>query len=138
MQIEYANYADHVELGMDHFSKVRVIIWDARSSYQNLAYGLGLSPASVNTIKQSNHYDMEKCFDGILEEVLKNGLSRNKLAEVLESRQLDYGLLANKVRVAKFGMLLCIAIVRTWSLCLLTLVLKVLLELFEQLVSVMG
>ena len=93
---------------MDHFNKVRNFIWDTRSSYQNLAYGLDLSPASVNTIKQSNHCDVEKCFDRILEEILKKGLSRNKLAEVLESRQLGYTLLANEVRAAEFGRLFCI------------------------------
>ena len=46
---------------------------------------------------------MEKCFERTLEEVLKNGLSRNKLAEVLESEQLGYRQLAKKVREAKFG-----------------------------------
>ena len=99
-------YAGDVEWGMEHFSEVRDLIWDARSSYQNLGYGLSLSPPSVNTIKQSNHFDVEKCFDGILEEVLKNGLSRNKLAEVLESRQLGHTVLAKKVREANFGKLI--------------------------------
>ena len=99
---------------MDHFSKVRDLIWDARSSYENLGYGLGLSPASVDTIKQSNHSDVEKCFDRILEEVLKRELSRNKLAEVLESRHLGYRLLAKKVREKEYGKLFCIA---TCSLC---------------------
>ena len=104
-----------VEWGTDHFSEVRNLIWDVRANYQNLGYGLKLSPASVNAIKQSNHCDVEKCFDGILEEALKDGLSRNKLAEVLESRQLGYTLLAKKVREAKFGKLFCIATAVVWE-----------------------
>ena len=77
------------------------------SIYQNLGYGLSLSPATVNTIKQSNQLDVEKCFDAILEEVLKKGLSRNKLAEVLEGKTLGYGQLAQKVREANFCKLFC-------------------------------
>lgn len=109
---------------MDHFYEVRDLIWDARHRYQSLAYGLGLSPASVNSIKQSNHDDVEKCFDRILEEALNNGLSRNKLAEVLESKQLGCTLLAKKVREAKFGKLLLHEVYVRYNL--LTLVLIVL------------
>ena len=120
----FKNYADHVELGMDHFNEVQALIWEARPRYQSLAYGLGLSPATVSAIRQDNRDDTEKCFYGVLEEVLKKGVSRNKLAAVLESRQLGYTLLAKKVREAKFGKLLLHELYVRYSL--LTLVLIVL------------
>ena len=106
-------YAGDVQWGMDHFSEVLDLIWDARSSYQGLGYGLGLSPATINAIKQSNFHNTENCFDKILEEALKNGLSRNKLAKVLESKTMGYGQLAKKVRAANFCKLYYLY---TWSI----------------------
>lgn len=94
-------------MGTHHFNQIQQLIWDVRSSYKKLGYCLGLSYASVESIQQSSH-DADDSFHGILNEALKMGLSRNKLAKVLESKTLGYGYLAQKVRAANFCELFCI------------------------------
>ena len=91
-----------VVLRSEHFIQVREFLWNARSNYQNLGYCLGVSPESVRAVQESNHYIVDKCFDEILKELLKPGLSRNRLAEALASGTMRYGHLAQRVRIANF------------------------------------
>ena len=98
-------YVGDVVWQIQHLGQVQDLIYDARSSYKNLAYALGLDPALVNGIEQSNRWNTDLCFSEILQEVLQNGLSRKKLADVLELKTLRFGQLAKKVREANFGKL---------------------------------
>lgn len=95
-------YAGDVVWGVEHFSAVQDLIWDARANYQQLGLSLGFLPGTISAIKQTHHYDTVECFNQVLEDALKKGLSRNKLAGVLESKQLGYGQLAQRVRAANF------------------------------------
>ena len=90
-------------LGSSNFVEVRQLIWEVRSNYRNFGIALGLLPSDISTIVQSNHHDTVSCFDGVLDEILRRGLTKNQLAEALESQTLRYGQLAQKVRAKTFS-----------------------------------
>ena len=82
----------------EHFKEVRDLLWSTRSQYNNLGYALNIPAGTMTTIQRSNFYQVEACYDAVLLEVLKRGVTQEKLAEALESRQLKYEQLAQKVR----------------------------------------
>ena len=90
-------------LGSSNFKEVQQLIWEVRSNYRHFGIALGLLPADINTIIQSNHYDTVNCFNGVLDEILKRGLTKDQLAEALDSQTLRYGQLAQKVRAKTFS-----------------------------------
>lgn len=102
MGLLFLLYVGDVVWQIEHLGLVQNLIYDARSSYKNLAYALGLDPALVTGIEQSKHWVTDECFSEILREVLQSGLSRKKLADVLESKTLRFGQLAKRVREANF------------------------------------
>ena len=112
-------YAGDVLWGSEHFTQVQELIWNARSSYPNLAYALGLDFTTVSGIQQSNHHNTDACFNTVLQLVLQNGLSRNKLANALDAKTVRHGQLARKVRTTNFTceLLFC---VHTVSIIMIT------------------
>ena len=88
---------------IDHFQQVRELIWDVRAHYTYLGFALGLSPSDLSTIEKSNFFDVGKCFDAVLCQVLMDDLTQEGLARALESKTIKYGQLAKKVRAAKFS-----------------------------------
>ena len=90
-------------LGSKHFKEVRELIWEVRSNYKNFGIVLDLLPSDINTIVQTHHYDTVNSFSGVLEEILKRGVSKEELAKALESQTLGYGQLAQKVRAKTFS-----------------------------------
>ena len=84
-----------------HFETVRKLIWDARTSYQNIAFVLGLNPSTVNEINL-NHSDTGDRFLAVLQLAFQNGLTKNQLAAALDSPSLRWGQLAKKLREANF------------------------------------
>ena len=85
-------------LGEEHHGEVRELLWSTRSQYNNLGYALGIPADTMTTIPRENFYRAEDCYDAVLREVLKCGVTQEKLAEALESRQLKYEQLAQRVR----------------------------------------
>ena len=90
-------------LGSSNFGEVRDLIWEVRSSYRLFGIALGLLPGDINPIVQSNHYDTVNCFDGVLDEILRRGVTKDELANALESKTLRFGQLAEKVRAMTFS-----------------------------------
>ena len=90
-------------LGSNNFKEVRELIWEVRSNYKNLGIALGLLPSDINTIVQSSHYDTVSCFDGVLDEILRRGVTKEDLAKALDSQTLRYGQLAQKVQGKTFS-----------------------------------
>ena len=86
-----------------HFREVQHLIWEIRPNYQNFAYVLGLTPGHVAAIRQTHHSVTDDCFNAVLTEILKRGVTQEKLAEALESKELGYVQLAQKVRAATFS-----------------------------------
>lgn len=60
-----------VELISDNLPKVRNLIWDARNEWYDLGLELGLSQATLQTIKNENPTDVKACFREMLSEWLK-------------------------------------------------------------------
>lgn len=89
-------------LGEDHFKEVLDLLWSARSNYTNLGYALGLPVGTMAAIPQSNFYNVDRCFEAVLREVLIRGVTQEELACGLESKTLNYGQLAVIVRNHKF------------------------------------
>ena len=79
------------------------MIWEVRSSYRLFGIALGLLPGDINPIVQSNHYDTVNCFDGVLDEILRRGVTKDELANALESKTLRFGQLAEKIRTTTFS-----------------------------------
>ena len=84
-----------------HFGTVQALIWDARNDFQNIGYALGLDPPTVKEIENDN-CDTGDRFVAILQLAFQNGLTRNQLADALDSPTVHHGHLAKKVRSAKF------------------------------------
>ena len=86
-----------------HFHEIQNLIWEIRSEYQNFGYALGLSSGDVAAIRETHHSNADDCFNAVLKEILKQGVTQEKLAEALESRMLGRVQLAKKVRAAIFS-----------------------------------
>ena len=86
------------KLTKEHFSAVKDLLYEVRSKYENLGFALGLLPGDIKAIKKANQQDVDGCYSDVLEQVLKNGITREELAKALESPGLQYGVLARKVR----------------------------------------
>ena len=89
-----------------HFETVRVLIWDARISYQDIGFALGLDPSTVDKIKR-DHSDMGDGLNAVLQLAFQKGLTKNQLAAALDSGTVRMGQLARKVREANFKCKLC-------------------------------
>ena len=92
---------DNVMLGSKQFTAVHALIWGARGSYWNLAYALDVA-YDVSSITQTNREDVEKCFDAVLNEILKKGVMQEDLAKALESETVGHKQLAQSVREKTF------------------------------------
>ena len=103
MILAFFSHLETTMLGSSNFGEVQQLIWEVRSNYRLFGIVLGLLPADINTIVQSNHYDTVNCFDGVLDEILRRGLTKDQLAEALDSQTLHYGQLAEKVRAKTFS-----------------------------------
>ena len=90
-------------LGKEHFSQLQKLLWEVRPDYQNLGYALNLSHADVKSITQTCRHVTDDCFNDVLTEVLKRGVTQENLAKALESKLLHYTKLAEKVRTATFS-----------------------------------
>ena len=85
-------------LSEEHHGEVRELLWSTRSQYNNLGYALNIPAGTMSTIPKENFYQVEACYNAVLIEVLKRGVTQEQLAEALESRQLKYEQLAQIVR----------------------------------------
>ena len=91
-----------VEFDMDkHFRMVQELIWHARTDFQNIGYALGLDPATVKEIKD-DHRDTGDRFVAVLQLAFQRGLTRNQLADALDSQTVRQRQLARKLRNANF------------------------------------
>ena len=84
------------------FNELRELIWEARNDYRSLAFALGVTHDVVVSIEQTNHNNVERCFDAVLDEGLKKGVMQEDLAIALKSKMIRHQLLAQRVRKTTF------------------------------------
>ena len=60
-----------VEMVPANLSKVRNVIWDAKTEWYDLGLELNLSESTLQTIKKENPTDVKACFREMLSEWLK-------------------------------------------------------------------
>ena len=93
---------DNVMFTSKQFNCLRELIWDARNDYRSLAFALGVTHDVVVSMEKNNQNDVERCFDAVLDEVLKKGVTQEDLAKALESKMVRRPLLAQGVHEATF------------------------------------
>ena len=103
-------------LGEEHHGEVRELLWSTRSQYNNLGYALNIPAGTMTTIPKENFYQVEACYNAVLLVVLRRGVTQEKLAEALESRQLKYEQLAQKVRDHTFKTSELFLTISLWNL----------------------
>lgn len=85
---------------LNNVNEILDLIWEARTTFNNLGMALGLSPHDITAIKQSNHYVTEDCFIAVMTDVVNQGVTQEDLARALESTTVRQNVLAQKVRDA--------------------------------------
>ena len=86
----------------EHFRELQLLLWDACSEYENFGHALNLSPTDVTAIKKTHQLDTNECFNAVLTEVLKRGVTQEDLVKVLKSTTLQYVQLAEKLQNKTF------------------------------------
>ena len=87
-------------LTVNDLATVQRKVWEGRPKWYNLGLELGLTPGTLDSIKQTNHYDTDECFKATLKEWLsKPELDRSwsKLAKSLNEKTVGFGYLAEEI-----------------------------------------
>ena len=89
-------------LTIHHLPQVLDAIWEARSKYTNIGLDVGLSPETIDSIQDTCHNNVDKCFQEVLKACLNKGITQRKLANALKAQTVGRAHLGEQLLATTF------------------------------------
>ena len=83
---------------VNSLTELQKTIWDARPRYFNIGLDLGIDENTIQSIQISKKDRVEDCFQAVLSECVKKGITWDQVAEVLKAPAVGYEMLAEQVQ----------------------------------------
>lgn len=95
--------ADKNWLQNNNLAELQKLIWEARTKYYNIGLELGLDATTLESIEQSQHHQVEKCFHAVLDACLRKGITKTMIVDALKSPTVSNDMIADQVQNHSFN-----------------------------------